>query len=558
MHARVLQLLPIAVLAGSIAAQSKLFTWSEASSSNTTARVRGVPDLDGDGCDDLLTSRPWATVAGKSYAGEVTVRSGRTGATIRTHAGEFTNDSCGSGIAGIGDVDGDALGDYAIGFPQIIDPQSPQSAASGYVRVYSGATGAVIWQRDGAGVQQQRYGIALANPGDWDHDGWPDLIIAGTGLWWPIAIPCAVHIRSGRTGAMIAALPMCTSNGWSDAAVSGTGDLDGDGELDAIVSDRHRGYSVYGGLAPVLKYEWYPVHCGYASCQGTTHHNANSLAWAGDLNGDGHQDYAVGSTWENQSAQAFGGTLDIRSGVNHATLPALQPWTTTPHEFGYAVAGLGDVDSDGFGDLLVTASGVSSYAYPTTLGELGVYRGGSYALLFELDQSNGLPAHMMAGDDVTLAGDLNGDGHADFAAATATDGFSAFSTTSLALTTSKHELGAAAGGTASFALTVPSHPTQLYFLLGSASGTTPGIAIDGVLVPLNPDAYTFALLQAPNQPPFQGTLGVLDASGKAQAGITLPPGVATALVGLSVQHAFVVFSGAVVAASNAVPLSIVP
>ena len=97
-----------------------------------------------------------------------------------------------------------------------------------------------------------------------------------------------------------------------------------------------------------------------------------------------------------------------------------------------------------------------------------------------------------------------------------------------------------------------------YVLLGSLSGTTPGIPIGLLVLPLNPDAYLTFTLTSPNTPPLGNSLGLLDAFGEAAASFTIPPGSSPALAGLTLHHAYVVFGPMVVFASNPVPLRLVP
>jgi hypothetical protein len=106
------------------------------------------------------------------------------------------------------------------------------------------------------------------------------------------------------------------------------------------------------------------------------------------------------------------------------------------------------------------------------------------------------------------------------------------------------------------------HAGDLYLVAGSITGTAPGIPLaPGVVVPLAFDAYTKLTLNAPNQPPLEGTLGTLGAGGGAQAAFALPPGFPS-LAGIVVRHAFVVIDPASPApfqlASNAVALALVP
>lgn len=79
-----------------------------------------------------------------------------------------------------------------------------------------------------------------------------------------------------------------------------------------------------------------------------------------------------------------------------------------------------------------------------------------------------------------------------------------------------------------------------YFVLGSGSGTSPGVDLGSWNLPLNaPDAYLDLTLVQFNGPILQDTLGALDQAGRAQATIDLPPGI-PGLSGTSVDHAFLI------------------
>ncbi len=100
-----------------------------------------------------------------------------------------------------------------------------------------------------------------------------------------------------------------------------------------------------------------------------------------------------------------------------------------------------------------------------------------------------------------------------------------------------------------------------YLVLGTASGTAPGTAIDSIPIPLNVDGWFFTSLNGANQFPFGNTLGTLDGSGRAQATFSLPPGLPSALAGITFHHAFILFTNpplVVNRASNAVPLTLIP
>jgi choice-of-anchor B domain-containing protein len=121
------------------------------------------------------------------------------------------------------------------------------------------------------------------------------------------------------------------------------------------------------------------------------------------------------------------------------------------------------------------------------------------------------------------------------------------------------QLSIAAGGTAHFDLQGGT-PGELYFLLGSLSGPTPGFDVGAVHIPLVPDIYFNYSVSHPNTPPLLGSFGVLDAAGAGAAQFALAPGF-TSLVGLEAHHAWVGINPLTIQltmASNALPLAFVP
>lgn len=121
-----------------------------------------------------------------------------------------------------------------------------------------------------------------------------------------------------------------------------------------------------------------------------------------------------------------------------------------------------------------------------------------------------------------------------------------------------------AGGAQGLALsTCPPQPDAQYLLLGSLSGTSPGIPVDGVVLPLAFDTYTTWLLSNPSPAHLPGSFGTLDAAGAAGTTLTVPAGSPAAWAGAVFQHAFAVISMAggtpqVVQVSDAAALALVP
>ncbi|MCB9882439.1 MAG: hypothetical protein H6834_11670 [Planctomycetes bacterium] len=123
------------------------------------------------------------------------------------------------------------------------------------------------------------------------------------------------------------------------------------------------------------------------------------------------------------------------------------------------------------------------------------------------------------------------------------------------------ELSVSAGGSVDLDLVAGSqHAGNTYWVLGTLSGTTPGLTLPTVHVPLNVDSWTWDTIAYPNTALLARTLGVLDKSGRASASLlNVRPGlIPPALIGLRFDHAFLVIDqiNAITFASNPVAFSI--
>ena len=113
------------------------------------------------------------------------------------------------------------------------------------------------------------------------------------------------------------------------------------------------------------------------------------------------------------------------------------------------------------------------------------------------------------------------------------------------------------GGTQSFTLDAgATYAGDLYVLLGTTSGTSPGTPFGSILIPLNSDAWTTVTLASPNLPPLVNTFNVLDGAGQGTAALTFPSPIPS-LLGVQANHAYVVVdvgTAQVLFASNAIPV----
>jgi hypothetical protein len=96
-----------------------------------------------------------------------------------------------------------------------------------------------------------------------------------------------------------------------------------------------------------------------------------------------------------------------------------------------------------------------------------------------------------------------------------------------------------------------------YWVFGSLSGTSPGLPLGSVILPLNFDAYFNFTIIHPNGGPLTNSLGSLDGAGHADAAFSLPSGSNPSLTGLTVNHAYLL-GPTIDFASNAVSLTFLP
>ena len=121
-------------------------------------------------------------------------------------------------------------------------------------------------------------------------------------------------------------------------------------------------------------------------------------------------------------------------------------------------------------------------------------------------------------------------------------------------------ISATTGGTLTMnqQLTNPALAGNPFLILGSLTGTAPGIPLGGgITLPLVIDSYTIFSVENTNQPPiFGNTLGVLDGMAAATSTFTLPPGIAGPAVGLSLHHASLILDPSLAPAYATNPISV--
>lgn len=143
-------------------------------------------DLNGDGFDEIVVGANEHSVPGN---GRAVLYDGATFAVRFAWQGDALRDHLGCSVAGLGDVDGDGVGDIAVGANQ------HENGAQGYVRVLSGASGRPLWTASGR-APGHLFGGDIAAVGDVSGDGIPDIAICAP-------LGGYVDVRDGRTGALL-------------------------------------------------------------------------------------------------------------------------------------------------------------------------------------------------------------------------------------------------------------------------------------------------------------------------------------------------------------------
>ncbi len=340
----------------------------------------------------------------------------------------------GTAVASVGDLDGDGHDDVAVGVPLWNGADDNE----GRVYVYRGSADGLNTSPTTLDPTDQfgsQFGASVAAAGDVNADGFDDMLVGSP--WW-----------DGTTTAQ-------TDEGRVYLYLGGSGGLQA---TPVTVDPTNQSFAGFGAAA----------------------------SGAGDLNGDGYDDVVVGTPdWNGTNADE--GRADVYFGsASGLTGPTtLEPADQRYAAFGASVAGAGDVDADGFADLLV---GAPEWGTDPTEGEGSVwlYRGSATglrpvpAVLNPTDQLNAAFGSTVAG-----AGDLNGDGFDDVALAAP-------------------GMGAPGTGTG-----------RVFLMKGSAGGLVDGVT----LTPPDPDATDFgAALSGPADLDGDGRSDIVVGSPGREAG----------------------------------------
>ncbi|MBC8404033.1 MAG: FG-GAP repeat protein [Planctomycetes bacterium] len=193
--------------------------------------VSGIGDVNSDGSDDFIIGAFSADPAGISAAGSAYIYSGANGSLIYQYDGSAAFDGLGESVSAAGDVDGDGNPDFIIG-AKGADVAGITNAGSAYV--YSGATGLLLHEFNGTQASSN-FGFSVSNAGDFNGDGFDDVLVGANGAAPEgMANAGSAFVYSGATGALL-----FQANGDDPqdfmGMVAAAGDVDGNGYDDVFV-----------------------------------------------------------------------------------------------------------------------------------------------------------------------------------------------------------------------------------------------------------------------------------------------------------------------------------
>jgi hypothetical protein len=430
------------------------------------ASLSDAGDINGDGFADIIVGAFGAAANGVDSGASYVVfgksggfpadvylfdLDGTTGFKI---AGAAAGDGAGS-VSAAGDINHDGFDDLVVGAFGA-DANGVDSGAAYVIFGHSGAFPAVLQLSSligptGFKIKGEAAGdmlVAVSAAGDVNGDNIDDLLLGASG-----ADPHgASYVVFGHAGAFAGTLELSSLNGANGfkingesglylgsfgSVVSGAGDVNGDGFDDLIIGAPHASSSGNNSGVSYMIFGHggaFPASFNASSLNGNNgfkltganedDESGFSVSGAGDINADGFDDIVIGTGSDGGAYVVFGhaGAFPTSTRLSSLTGPAGFVIQTGPRddEGPISVSGAGDVNGDGFDDLLIgDSNALILHDYDDNLGvSYVVYgHGGAFpgkVVLSSLDGKEGFQINgVESGSAVHGVGDVNGDGFDD-------------------------------------------------------------------------------------------------------------------------------------------------
>jgi len=315
--------------------------------------VAGVGDVNHDGIPDYAAGGPGRFGFSPGENGRVVVLSGKDHSVLYDLAGT-PGSFFGYDINAAGDVNGDTYADLIVGGPLA----SPTATFSGQVYAISGRDGSILWTQDGH-FEEGSLGTGVSGVGDLDGDGLPEQCVGAAGEPNHPSGTGQAYILSGRNGAYLRTLvPKNTAAAFGHFYVHASDDVNGDHVPDIYVADfldtrlgpdTGRAYVFSGnsedqGALKIFNGEI----AGDSFGAGRPVH---------DLDGDKVPEFIISANLSDAGA-TDGGKTYLISGKTGKTLRTFTG-TEAAREVGFDALPLGDVNGDGRVDFLLTGINVA-------------------------------------------------------------------------------------------------------------------------------------------------------------------------------------------------------
>ena len=317
--------------------------------------------------------------------------------------GSNFNQQSGRAVAGAGDVNNDGYDDIIVGAPYV-----GQTNFTGMAFVYSGKTRELLYQFEGEGLGDE-FGRSVSAAGDVNSDGYADVIIGAAHNDAVGENAGRVYVYSGLDGQVLHILDGENTADLFGRRVSSAGDANGDGFADFLVgAPGNDDVAIGAGKAYIYSGKTGKIIHTFVG-ENEYDEFGRILSFAGDVDADGFGDVIIGA-WKYSGLLEMGGRAYVYSGRTGAVIHVFDGEAVGDY-LGRAVSSAGDVNNDGYDDLLL-GTPFNDEAGPGA-GKVYVFSGKTGSALYTF---TGKAEHLGLGISVSSVGDINGDGYDDVAA----------------------------------------------------------------------------------------------------------------------------------------------